>query len=479
MSWSEAQVASLAEAYFREGSARCPGDNTPLKVEKLQYVGRKTADLFLHCRRCGTSATWGNKEPTSGAGVWPAAARKLIVDSYWEHGYANCPVDGANLTVHESRQLGSKGGAHLLVHCVRCGRHFSDDGQGVEDQEEKDPFLAKYEVIRSLGKGGMATVDLVRDRRTGDELAAKTIAPERAREAGFIERFRRETGILRGLSHPNVVKIIEEFTQGDRATYVMEYLSGGDLGQAISDPNRDVHALAQLFADAAEGVTHLHGRGFIHRDLKPSNILIGNEGRARVSDFGLAIQAERNEAVTRTGEFLGTKMYAAPEQLRGARDVNEKADIYSLGLIAIQVLSRKLSQPELHLWTDGTDPASRALANALNQDPAKRTVTPRELALAVRERALMEMAVTAQAGGPATGEKYTLLESIPDDDRMDEHLAARGLRRVGKGRPRAGQLYLGRGGPMSDGRGIYRREVDNAPGNGFSGADLFELLERG
>lgn len=478
MSWTEPELAALANTYFRTGNSKCPRDNTPLRAEKMQFLGRKTADLFLRCPRCGSSATWENEEPPGEQRTWPASDRSRIVDGYWQRRHAECPVDNAILEIQESTQLGQEVTA-LIVRCPRCGRYFASDEPVSEEPPETEPFFARYEVIRPIGKGGMATVELVRDRKTGDQFAAKTIAPERARERGFMERFQREISILRGLSHPNVVQIVDEFVGSGRATYVMEFLAGGDLAAAIRDPRHDPLELARYFSDASAGVAYLHESRFIHRDLNPRNILIGADGRARVSDFGLAIPAERDDAVTVTGEFLGTMPFSAPEQVRGARDVSAKADIYSLGLIAICVLSRKLESRDPYSWTVGNDALARTLASALNPDPARRTVTPQELARAVRGRAERDVAVTAQAGAQiAVGDKFTQLDSVPDDDRVDEHLATLGFRRVGKGRPRAGQLYLGRGGPMSDGRGIYRRETDDLSGEGFSGADFFELLER-
>jgi len=234
MSWSDGELRALAEAHFRGELPRCPRDGTPVRAEEITTLGRRTADLYLRCPRCGNSATFENDEPTGSSPSWTAPQRQTIVDDYWRNGAARCPVDETILHIQESAELGHEVTA-ILVHCLRCGRYFSSDEEQ-QDEPAGESFEGRYEVLRQIGRGGMGTVDLVKDRRTGGLFAAKTIRPDRVDDADSLRRFQREVRLLRGVSHPHVVRIVDDFIAGGTAVYVMEYLPGGDLANALPIP---------------------------------------------------------------------------------------------------------------------------------------------------------------------------------------------------------------------------------------------------
>ncbi len=204
-----------------------------------------------------------------------------------------------------------------------------------------EPFpeqVARFWLGRRLGEGGMGVVFLARDPALARSLAVKLVRhPYSAEES---RRLRREAQALAQLSHPNVVQVFEVGTVDGRVYIAMEYVPGEDLGRRLRRGSRDPRALREALLQVGRGLTAAHDQGLLHRDLKPSNVLLGDDGRARLVDFGLA-QAkspsstpttrrlaspdptglgcrELDERLTEDGIVVGTPSYMAPEQLRGA-----------------------------------------------------------------------------------------------------------------------------------------------------------------
>ena len=196
----------------------------------------------------------------------------------------------------------------------------------------------RFVLEREIGAGGMARVFLGRDEVLERPVAVKILNPGHG-TTDIGARFRREGRTAARLAHPNVVQVYDagegEFEGRDVSYIVMEYVPCGDL-QGLIDEKGPLASdeLARLGADVSSGLAHAHANGVIHRDIKPHNILIDAYGRPKLSDFGIARAVDATYA-TRTGSYLGTALYSAPEQLRGEQ-VTPKSDVYSLGIAFYQ-----------------------------------------------------------------------------------------------------------------------------------------------
>ena len=198
----------------------------------------------------------------------------------------------------------------------------------------------RYAIERELAQGGMATVYLARDVQSGQPVAIKVMDPRLASVLGA-ERFHREIQIARSMAHPFIVPLHDSGHAGELLYYIMPYVEGESLYQRLQRERRLGLEDALLIArDVAAALGYAHGRGVLHRDVKPENILLAG-GHALVADFGLAraIGAADYQKLTETGIIVGTIFYLSPEQLREERDLDQRADIYSLGCILYEMLT--------------------------------------------------------------------------------------------------------------------------------------------
>jgi serine/threonine-protein kinase len=198
----------------------------------------------------------------------------------------------------------------------------------------------RYKVEREIGRGGMATVYLARDLREGRAVAIKVMHRGLAASLGA-ERFAREIEIAASLSHPLIVPLYDSGSAGGVLYYVMPFVEGESLYERLERERQlPLDDAVRIALNVADALGYAHGRGVLHRDVKPENILLA-EGRALVADFGLAraIGAADRRKLTETGVMLGTIFYMSPEQLRADRDLDQRADIYSLGCIAYEMLT--------------------------------------------------------------------------------------------------------------------------------------------
>jgi len=198
----------------------------------------------------------------------------------------------------------------------------------------------RYKVEREIGRGGMATVYLARDLREGRAVAIKVMHSGLAASLGA-ERFAREIEIAASLSHPLIVPLYDSGSAGGVLYYIMPFVEGESLYERLERERQlPLDDAVRIALNVADALGYAHGRGVLHRDVKPENILLA-EGRALVADFGLAsaIGAADRRKLTETGVMLGTIFYMSPEQLRADRDLDQRADIYSLGCIAYEMLT--------------------------------------------------------------------------------------------------------------------------------------------
>ncbi|HEX7939724.1 MAG TPA: protein kinase [Gemmatimonadaceae bacterium] len=199
---------------------------------------------------------------------------------------------------------------------------------------------AHYELDTEIGRGGMGVVYRAKDRRLKRVVAIKVLPPEMAFQSQIKTRFLREAETAAQLSHPNIVPIYSVDEVEALVFFVMAYISGDNLAKRLHDsgvlPVDDVRRVTREVADA---LAYAHERGVVHRDIKPDNILLdANTGRAMVTDFGIARASEGDSRLTATGMAIGTPAYMSPEQAAGDRQVDGRSDLYSLGVVAYQML---------------------------------------------------------------------------------------------------------------------------------------------
>ena len=196
----------------------------------------------------------------------------------------------------------------------------------------------RYRLESKLGSGGMSTVYLARDSTLERWVAVKVMHREMSDQPDQIERFRREARAVAQLSHPNVVAVIDAGEDGGHPYIVFEYVDGETLKQRIERVGPLPVDEATAYAiEIGRGLLAAHARRLVHRDVKPQNVLIDSEGRAKVTDFGIARSLE-SDGLTQTGRVLGTTDYVSPEQAMG-RGVDARTDIYSLGVLLYEMLT--------------------------------------------------------------------------------------------------------------------------------------------
>src|ERR687891_543242 len=194
----------------------------------------------------------------------------------------------------------------------------------------------RYRLESKLGSGGMSTVYLSRDETLERWVAVKVLHREISDQPDQIERFRREARAVAQVSHPNVVAVIDAGEDGGRPYIVFEYCDGEKPKQRIDRIGKLPPEAAAYAIEVGRGLQAAHARMLVHRDVKSQNVLIDSEGRAKVTDFGIARSLE-SDGLTKTGRVLGTTDYVSPEQAMG-HEVDARSDIYSLGILLWEML---------------------------------------------------------------------------------------------------------------------------------------------
>ncbi len=292
-------------------------------------------------------------------------------------------------------------------------------------------FDSRYRIERRIGTGGMADVFLARDETLGRRVAIKILAERYAQDDAFVERFRREARAAAGLSHPNIVSVYDRGEAGGTSYIAMEYLNGPTLKDEITGraplPEAEVVNWATQALDALE---FAHRQGVVHRDIKPHNMVLTDEGRLKVTDFGIARAADTQQ-MTEVGSIVGTAQYLSPEQARGL-DVGPQSDLYSMGIVlyemltgelpftgdsAVEIAMKQVSDPppsirkKNRLVSEGLE---QVVMRALSKDPALRHRSARQMADELRRVSRggapssdTQMATRILTGGAAAVQAYT------------------------------------------------------------------------
>jgi eukaryotic-like serine/threonine-protein kinase len=204
-------------------------------------------------------------------------------------------------------------------------------------------IAGRYRIEGRLGVGGMSTVQLAFDQRLERYVAIKLLAEHLADDPTFVSRFRREALAAARLVHPNIVQVFDfGFDESQRQHFiVMEHVSGHSCAELLRDHGpMDVEQAVDVITQACRGLDYAHRNGVVHRDVKPGNLLVSDSDVVKLADFGIA-RATDQSSITQVGSVLGTAAYLAPEQARG-EEAGPRADLYSLGVVAYQLLSGRL-----------------------------------------------------------------------------------------------------------------------------------------
>ena len=206
-----------------------------------------------------------------------------------------------------------------------------------ENEKKEDlPDIPGFQILKTLGRGGMANVYLGLQESMEREVAIKVMLPQLLTDPSFGDRFLREARIAAKLAHPHIVAVIDVGVVNDMYYMAMEFHPGGDLKAKIRKGLGQKEAI-RIMKDIAGALDYAHKNGFVHRDIKPDNILFSRSGSAVLSDFGIARAADGGTHLTATGSVVGTPHYMSPEQAQG-KPVDGRADLYSLGIMFYQML---------------------------------------------------------------------------------------------------------------------------------------------
>lgn len=188
-----------------------------------------------------------------------------------------------------------------------------------------------YEILEELGSGGMGRVYRARDLTLDRVVALKTLAVHLSADEGFVHRFLKEARLAASLNHPNIVHIYSFGCVEGTYYLAMEFVDGHSLGHYLRHRHFSETDAILIVRHAARALAVAHAEGLVHRDIKPDNLMLTGHGEVKLVDLGIAKRLDEDQAITMSGQTIGTPHYISPEQIRGQRDIDRRADIYSLG----------------------------------------------------------------------------------------------------------------------------------------------------
>ena len=298
--------------------------------------------------------------------------------------------------------------------------------RGGADQLSAGSEFGGFRVERTLGRGGMGIVYLATELRLDRQVALKVIRADLAGDESFRARFRSESRTAAAVEDPRVVTVFGA-GETDGLLYVsMRYVAGRDLGRMVeADGPLPPEDAARLIAQVADGLDAVHAAGLVHRDVKPHNVIVGDEGDAYLTDFGLAKAIASTTGLTMTGEVIGTVDYMAPEQIEGRR-VDARTDVYALGCVLFHAITGRVPFAEREssakMWAhvheappsaagSGASVLDPVIRRAMAKDPAERFPSAGDLGRAAVAATRGE-AVTEPEHVVGAGEAAPLPETV-------------------------------------------------------------------
>ncbi len=291
-----------------------------------------------------------------------------------------------------------------------------------------DQQIGRYQILDEIAWGGQGAVYRVFDPETGQIVALKVLHRFPSNDTSYVERFQREASLAASIDHPNVVKIYDVGQDGDRHFIALEFLPES-LARVIEGGGQmRLDRVTQFGVQIADGLAEAHALGIVHRNIKPENVLIGPDGLAKVTDFGIA-RAAVLSSVTATGEVVGSPHYMSPEQSRG-QETDARSDIYSLGCLLYQMVTGELPfkgntplavvrqqieddpKPIRELRADLAPALESLVERAMAKDLDRRFQTASELSDALREL-LPDMGAETRKGVPLRYEPTIALPNVP------------------------------------------------------------------
>jgi len=281
----------------------------------------------------------------------------------------------------------------------------ADSGPGEPALRTGDWFAGRYEILGTIGTGGMGVVYRARDQELGEEVAIKMLRPDILRgDETAKQRLKAETRLARRISHPNVVRT-HDFGEHDGACYVtMEYVEGMTVRRLIETRGRlSVPSALAVAGQLSTALDVAHRQGVVHRDIKPQNLLLDADGVLKVMDFGVARLVEHTTVLTQAGMVVGTPSYMSPEQLL-AEDVDGRSDLYSAGVVLYECLTGRLP-------FEAKTPVS-LIAKLLHDEPAAPESLNPDIPPALSALILRLLAKSADARPKSAAELAGLLASL-------------------------------------------------------------------
>ena len=199
--------------------------------------------------------------------------------------------------------------------------------------------LGRYRIVSEIGRGAMGVVYRGQDSMLDRAVALKTVLMTFSTEdhEGYLARFRQEARAMGALNHPSIISVYDYGNEGDIAYMAMELLEGRELRDVLSQSRLPLARVLEIAAAVAEGLAFAHARGVVHRDIKPGNIMVLEDGRAKIMDFGIA-RVRASDVKTQAGMMMGSPKYMSPEQILGGA-ADQRSDIFSLGVVLYEMLA--------------------------------------------------------------------------------------------------------------------------------------------
>lgn len=281
--------------------------------------------------------------------------------------------------------------------------------------------VGHYQIIEKIGAGGMGEVYLAQDGKLDRRVALKFMPAQYANDQDFVNRFRREAQAAARLDHPNIVTVFEVGEHAGRPFIVMQYVEGQNLHDLAHGTPLPMHRTIDIAIQICDGLQKAHGIGVVHRDIKTTNILLDNDRRPKIVDFGLAT-IQGGEKLTKVGSTIGTVAYMSPEQAQGG-EVDQRSDLFSFGVVLYELIAgrtpfkRDTDVATMRAITaDTPEPLARYRANVpddlqrivdklLQRDPALRYQTAGDVAADLKRMAISGSSVQV---APVSVKKSTL-----------------------------------------------------------------------